>query len=147
MVTVAAALIRDGSRFLIGRRPAGKARGGLWEFVGGKVEPGETPAEALVRECREELGAAVTMGREYGEWIHAYPDLTVRLILFEAELHGEPKPLEHEALRWITPAEIPGYDFCPADVGILTKLAADVDSPGGESQALSPAGETPPDPC
>ena len=122
MVTVAAALIRDGSRFLIGRRPAGKARGGLWEFVGGKVEPGETPEEALARECREELGAAVTVGRKYGEWIHAYPDLTVKLILLEAELLDEPQRLEHEELRWITPEEIPEFEFCPADAGILVEL-------------------------
>ncbi len=129
MVTVAAALIRDGSRFLIGRRPVGKARGGLWEFVGGKVESGETPEEALVRECREELGAAVTVGRKRGEWIHAYPDLTVRLILLEAELHGEPRRLEHDELRWITPEQIPQYEFCPADAGILAELTKDLPSP------------------
>ena len=91
MTDVAAALIWQGDRFLICRRPAHKARGLLWEFVGGKVEPGETKAEALVRECREELDITVDVGDVYMELVHEYPDLTVRLTLFNA-WRGSPWP-------------------------------------------------------
>ncbi len=123
MVEVAAALIRAGGRFMICRRPAHKARGGLWEFVGGKTEPGETPAMALVRECREELGVTVTVGEEYMALTHVYPDITVHLTLFCAEIaEGTPRLLEHTDIRWITPGEIGQYDFCPADEEILKRL-------------------------
>lgn len=123
MTEVVAALIWRDGRFLICQRPAHKARGLLWEFVGGKVEPGETQAQALVRECREELAVPLTVGEVFTEVVHAYPDLTVHLTLFHAAIaEGEPQLLEHNALRWITPDEIPEYDFCPADVEILEKL-------------------------
>ena len=119
---VAALIDRDG-RFLICQRPAHKARGLLWEFVGGKVEPGETKEQALVRECREELGVTVRVGEVFLEVTHAYPDLTVHLTLFRAAItQGTPQRLEHNDLRWITAAEIPRYDFCPADEVILQKL-------------------------
>ena len=132
-VSVVAALIRRNGRFLIAQRPESKARGLLWEFVGGKVEPGETPAQALVRECREELDVTVAPGAEYMRVTHEYPDLTVVLTLFEAELvSGEPRLLEHADLRWITPAEIPEYDFCPADRVILERLARESINPGVE---------------
>ncbi len=123
---VVAALIRDGERFLICRRPEGKARALLWEFVGGKVEPGETKEQALVRECREELGITVSVGDVYFETEHEYPDLRVRLTLFEASIRsGTPRLLEHCEMKWILPSEIPEYVFCPADVPILERLAAD----------------------
>ena len=127
MVDVAAALIWDGEgRFLICQRPAHKARGLLWEFVGGKVEPGETKAEALVRECREELDITVDVGDVYMELVHEYPDLTVRLTLFNASIaEGKPRLLEHSAMAWIRPEEIPQYDFCPADAEILKRLMAE----------------------
>ena len=81
------------------------------------------PAQALVRECREELAVPLTVGEVFAEVVHAYPDLTVHLTLFHAAIaEGEPQLLEHNALRWITPDEIPEYDFCPADVEILEKL-------------------------
>ena len=122
-VEVVAALIRDGSRFLICQRPAHKARGLLWEFVGGKIEPGETKEAALVRECREELGITLEVGEAFAEVLHEYPDITVRLTLFSARIReGTPQKLEHNALRWITPEEIPQYPFCPADTEILEKL-------------------------
>lgn len=123
IVPVVAALIWDKDRFLICQRPAHKARGLLWEFVGGKVEPGETKEQALARECREELDVALEVGAVFMEVVHAYPDITVRLTLFNAVIRqGEPKLLEHNALRWITPAEIPQYPFCPADKEILERL-------------------------
>jgi len=123
MTEVVAALIWRGERFLACQRPAHKARGLLWEFVGGKVEPGETREQALVRECEEELDVTVVPRDIFMEVTHEYPDLTVHLTLFNAELpQGEPQPLEHNALRWITAEEIEELAFCPADEEILERL-------------------------
>ena len=123
MTEVVAALIWDGDHFLACQRPAHKARGLLWEFVGGKVEPGETRQKALIRECREELGVTVSVGEIFMEVDHVYPDLTVHLTLFHAAIaQGEPQKLEHNDIRWITTAEIDQYDFCPADEEILERL-------------------------
>lgn len=123
MTDVVAALIWEGDRFLACQRPAHKARALLWEFVGGKTEPGETPEEALIRECREELDVTVKPLDVFMEVIHEYPDLTVRLTLFNAVItEGTPKLLEHNDLRWITRAQIDELDFCPADEEILKKL-------------------------
>ena len=124
MITeVVAALIWRGERFLACQRPAHKARGLLWEFVGGKVEPGETLEDALVRECREELAVTVVPRDIFMEVTHVYPDLTVHLTLFNADLpEGEPKALEHNDVRWITVNEIDGLQFCPADEEILERL-------------------------
>ncbi len=119
MVEVVAALIFDGEQFMICQRPAHKARGLLWEYVGGKVEPGETRQEALIRECREELDVTVSVGDVFMDVVHEYPDITVHLTLFRATIQdGEPKLLEHHDLRWITPDQIPEYEFCPADTEI-----------------------------
>ena len=123
MTEVVAALIWNGNKFLACQRPANKARGLVWEFVGGKVEPGETGEQALIRECREELDVAVSVGGVFMEVTHVYPDLTVHLTLFHAAIvSGEPKLLEHCGIRWITPDEIPQYPFCPADEEILRRL-------------------------
>ena len=128
MVEVVAALIWDGDRFLICQRPAHKARGLLWEFVGGKVEPGETKEQALIRECKEELAVTLSVGEQFMEVTHEYPDITVHLSLFHATIsEGIPQKLEHVDIQWITPAEIPSYDFCPADVEILKKIKEEFD--------------------
>ena len=120
---VVAALIWDGDKFLICQRPAHKAQGLLWEFVGGKVEPGETKEQALIRECREELAVTVSVGEVFMEVDHIYPDLHVYLTLFNAAIiEGTPQMLEHNDIRWITPEEIPQYEFCPADEKILRRL-------------------------
>lgn len=120
---VVAALIWDNGRFLICRRPAHKARGLLWEFAGGKVEPGETKRQALVRECREELAVTLSVGEVFMEVDHVYPDLHVHLTLYHAAIRaGTPQLLEHTELRWITAKEIPQYSFCPADEAILRRL-------------------------
>ena len=120
---VVAALIWDGDRFMICQRPAHKARGLLWEFVGGKLEPGESLEAALVRECREELGVTVRPGDVYMQVLHQYPDLLVRLTVLNATIEsGKVQRLEHNDIRWITPQEIPNYPFCPADEDILAKL-------------------------
>ena len=119
---VAALIWRDG-RFLACQRPAHKARGLLWEFVGGKVEPGETRVQALIRECQEELAVTVTVQDVFMEVDHVYPDLTVHLTLFNASIsEGVPKKIEHNDLRWITVEEIDQYEFCPADEEILRRL-------------------------
>lgn len=121
---VVAALIWDGDRFMICQRPAHKARGLLWEFVGGKVEPGETKQAALIRECREELGVTVEVGQVFMEVTHTYPDLTVALTLFHATItQGVPQKIEHNDIRWITREEIPQFAFCPADVEILKAIS------------------------
>lgn len=123
---VAAALIWRGRKFLICRRPPHKTRGLLWEFVGGKLEPGESAKEALVRECREELGVEVTPGEVFLELVHNYPDMTVRLTVFNGDIgRQEPKLLEHSEIRWISPAEIGEFDFCPADRDVLEKIKAE----------------------
>jgi len=120
---VVAALIWQGDKFMICQRPAHKARGLLWEFVGGKVEPGETKELALIRECREELAVTLSVEDIFMDVTHKYPDLTVHLTLFNATIvEGEPVMLEHNDTKWITPSEIPSYNFCPADVEILKEI-------------------------
>lgn len=123
MTQVVAALIWDGDRFMICQRPSHKKRGLLWEFVGGKVEPGESREEALIRECREELDIAVEVKEVFMEVVHEYPDITVHLTLFNAAISdGTPRLLEHNDMRWITAGQIDDYDFCPADYEILNAL-------------------------
>ena len=129
-VEVVAALVRKNGRFMICRRPAHKARGGLWEFPGGKIEKGETPEEALRRECREELNIEVAVGSEYMRVRHEYPDLTVDLTLFACEIAaGEPQKIEHDEILWIAPGEIDRYAFCPADAVILEKIKKEKEDP------------------
>ena len=123
MTEVVAALIWDKDKFMICQRLAHKARGLLWEFVGGKVEPGETKEQALIRECWEELAVTLSVGDVFMDVIHEYPDLTVHLTLFNATIaEGVPQMIEHNDIKWITPAEIDNYDFCPADVEILKEI-------------------------
>ena len=124
MIEVVAALIWDNDKFMICQRPAHKARGLLWEFVGGKVEPGETKEQALIRECREELAVTISVGDVFMDVTHEYPDLTVHLTLLNATIsEGEPQKLEHNDIQWITPSEIHNYEFCPADVEILKAIS------------------------
>ena len=120
---VVAALIWDGGKFMICQRPINKTRALQWEFVGGKTEEGETKQEALIRECREELGITVCVGDIFTEVDHEYPDIYIHLTLFNCTIEsGEITMLEHNDIRWITPAEIPLYEFCPADKDILEKI-------------------------
>ena len=123
MVEVVAALIWDKDKFMICQRPAHKARGLLWEFVGGKVEPGETKEQALIRECREELDVTLSVGDVFMDVVHEYPDITVHLTLFNATMaEGVPQKLEHNDIKWITAKEISNFNFCPADEEILKKI-------------------------
>ncbi|MBQ7172844.1 MAG: (deoxy)nucleoside triphosphate pyrophosphohydrolase [Clostridia bacterium] len=111
--------------FFICRRPPYKSNPLLWEFVGGKVEAGETPQEALVRECKEEMDANIAVGEIYTEVDHEYEDIFIHLTLYFAELLEEPKLLEHVAFAWIKPSQIKNYAFCPADKQILAKILCD----------------------
>ena len=123
MTEVVAALIWDNNKFMICQRPAHKARALLWEFVGGKVEQGETKEQALIRECQEELAITLSVGDVFMEVIHEYPDITVHLTLFNATIsEGVPQKLEHNDIQWITVDEIDRYSFCPADTEILLQL-------------------------
>lgn len=122
-VPVVAALIRDGKRFLICQRPAHKARPLLWEFPGGKVEEGEDHAQALIRECEEELGVRLQVGKLFTQVEHRYPDIHIRLSLYEARvIAGQLTRKEHAAFAWIKAEEIRQYPFCPADEDILVLL-------------------------
>ena len=123
MTEVVAALIWDNDKFMICQRPAHKSCALLWEFVGGKVEPGETKEQALIRECQEELDIILSVGDEFIDVVHQYPDIKVHLTLFNAKIaDGVPQKLEHNDIKWITSSEIPNYDFCPADTEILKKI-------------------------
>lgn len=122
-IEVVAALIWQDGRFFACQRPNHKARGGLWEFVGGKTEKGETGEEALVRECREELDAKVIVRDVFMDVIHEYPDIIVHLTLYNAFFDGEePKLIEHQAFMWVSPDEIDDSIFCPADQVILERI-------------------------
>ena len=123
MVEVVAGLIWKDGKFMICQRPENKARALLWEFVGGKVEKGESREDALVRECKEELDVTVNPLDVFCTVDHVYPDITIRLVLFNAEIvSGEPKLLEHADLKWISANDIDNYEFCPADKEILEKI-------------------------
>lgn len=127
MLEVSAAVIWQKGRVLICQRPAGKSRGLLWEFPGGKLEPGETAEQCILRECREELGVTLTAPQTLAVLCYRYPDVTVRLHFFTARIAaGEPTCKEHNALAWAAPEELAGYPFCPADAEMLahTDLAA-----------------------
>ena len=123
MTEVVAALILQGDKFMICQRLEHKARGLLWEFVGGKVEPGETKEQALIRECQEELAVTLSVADVFMDIVHEYPDITVHLTLFNAIIvEGVPQRIEHNNIKWIMPVEIPQYNFCPADKKILEKI-------------------------
>lgn len=123
MTEVTAALVWDKDKFMICQRPAHKARGLLWEFPGGKQEPGETLEECLIRECQEELDVTLEVKDVFMDVIHEYPDIMVHLTFFNAEIaSGIPQLIEHNDIKWISVEEIPRYKFCPADTEILERL-------------------------
>ena len=123
MTDVVAGLIWENDKFLICQRPKHKARGLLWEFVGGKTEIGETKEEALIRECKEELDVTVKPLDVFMEVIHEYPDIKIKLTLFNAKIEkGEIKLLEHNDYKWIEVSQIENFDFCPADTEILERI-------------------------
>lgn len=124
LIHVTAAIIREGNRILICQRGAGGSCAYLWEFPGGKIEPGESPEECLIRECREELGVDIAIRSQYDDVTYDYPERSIRLTFFNVEIiSGSIDPRVHLEMRWINAHEFEGFNFCPADVGIARKLA------------------------
>lgn len=121
IIEVVGGIINRGDKFLLGKRPLGKSQGGHWEFIGGKIEPGETPEEALARECREELALDIVKAKIRTSVTHEYADRTIHLTLIDCEpaVGSEPKALEHDELGWFRPEEMVGLDFCGADAELL----------------------------
>ena len=123
MIEVVAAFIRKNDKFLICQRPEHKVLGLLWEFVGGKVETGESNEEALKRECKEELNVEISVGEKIADIVYEYPEFIAHLTLYYASIEsGEPELLEHNAIMWINQQEIPEYEFCSADKVILDSI-------------------------
>ena len=123
MVDVVAALVWKDGKIMICQRPTWKARALLWEFVGGKVENGESLEDALIRECKEEIGVEVKVGDLYADVYHTYPDIDIHLFFFNCTLNGEePKKLEHNDVRWVEPSTLTDYDFCPADKDLIKRI-------------------------
>lgn len=124
IIEVVGAIIKDGARYLVGQRAAHKSQGGLWEFMGGKIEPGETPGQALVRECREELALEIEEGVIIDSVVHEYPDKTIRLTLLECrpKAGSIPQAIEHQAIGWVTPEEMRSMPFSPADAELIDRL-------------------------
>jgi len=131
-IVVVAAVIEQDDRFLVTRRPAGTHLAGLWEFPGGKCDPGESHAACLARELREELGVGAEVGAELIVVEHAYPERTVRLHFHACRLTGTPVPLLGQQMRWITRAELAALDVPEADralIQLLTSPRPDSPSP------------------
>jgi 8-oxo-dGTP diphosphatase len=130
-VPVVCAVLEDtAGRILIAQRPAHKHLGLLWEFPGGKVDPGETPAAALHRELTEELGCTVTITRTLEPFLHDYTRVIIEMFPFVCHLApGSPAPaaLEHLALRWVTPRELSSFDLAPADWPVVARYRANPD--------------------
>ena len=123
IIEVVGAIIRDDDRYLVGQRAANKSQGGLWEFMGGKIELGETPEQALARECREELALEIEDEHIIDSVVHEYPEKTIRLTLISCSPKSGsiPKALEHQQIRWVTRAEMDTMDFAPADRELIRK--------------------------
>ena len=122
VITVVAAVIEEGGRFLVTRRQKGVHLAGLWEFPGGKIDEGETHAAALVREIREELDADVDVGELVFEVTHPYEDRTVTLYFYRCTLRGTPRPLLGQEMRWVPRADLATLGFPPADEELIKLL-------------------------
>ena len=124
IIEVVGAIIKDGDRYLVGQRAANKSQGGLWEFMGGKIEQGKTPEQALARECREELDLEIENERIIDSVIHEYTEKTIHLTLIECtpKPGSVPHPNEHQDIRWVTREEMGHMPFCPADSELIGKF-------------------------
>jgi 8-oxo-dGTP diphosphatase len=122
MIVVTAAVVERAGRYLVTRRPHGVHLEGCWEFPGGKIEPGESHAEGLRREMREELGVDVLVGRELLTVTHEYADREVELHFYACELDGEPVPRLGQEMRWVSRAALRTLPFPPADETLIRQL-------------------------
>ncbi|MEW4211600.1 (deoxy)nucleoside triphosphate pyrophosphohydrolase [Priestia megaterium] len=123
MKKVTAAIIKDENRLLIAKRHSKDPLGGKWEFPGGKIEPGETPQECLVREIKEELGVEVKIGPFYDDNVYSTQDHNIHLSFYWAKvINGEVIPVVHDDLKWTTIEELANFDFAPADIPIVKRL-------------------------
>jgi 8-oxo-dGTP diphosphatase len=122
VVEVVAAVIEEAGRILVTRRPAGSHLAGLWEFPGGKADPGEDRVTALRRELREELGVEARVGEAIDTVEWEYPGRRLRLVFFRCAIEGEPRPLEGQEMAWVAARDLDPRDFPPADAELLRKL-------------------------
>jgi mutator protein MutT len=122
-VEVVAAVIERDGKLLITRRREGTHLSGLWEFPGGKPEPGEALEDALRREIREELDAVVSVGERIETVDWQYPDKRVSLVFFRCGVEGEPRPLEGQEMAWVTPPDLARYEFPAADAMLIERLS------------------------
>lgn len=125
MRRIAAAIILQKDRMLICRRKEGGNCSLLWEFPGGKVEAGESPAQCAVRECREELGVEIQLLSEYAKLEYQYEQPYEFTFFLAALKEGVPHPMVHQAIKWVTTSQLSGYDFCPANAPLLKQLQKD----------------------
>ena len=123
MIKVAAAIIEKGGKYLLCKRGPGGNCAFLWEFPGGKIEPGETPSEAAAREIKEELCVKIKPQEVFAEYLYSYPDKDIYFYFIRAQIvSGEIKPLFHEEIRWLSPDELDSLEYCPADLSTVYKL-------------------------
>ena len=121
---VSAAVIVQGDSVLIAHRSSSDHGSGGWEFPGGKVEPGESPPQCLCREITEELGISISIICPFMDYTFQYPNRCIHLFSFKALIiHGVPVPAEHDEIAWVLPADLHTYQFLPADMPIVNRLA------------------------
>ncbi len=125
-IEVVAAIIEKDGRILICRRAENKTRALKWEFPGGKIEPGETPEQAVLRECREELDVDLCVKGEFMRVLHSYPDIEIQLTVFRTAIIGsDPRCIEHKEIRFVYPSELADFELCPADITVAEKIISE----------------------
>lgn len=125
-IEVVAAIIEKNGKILICRRAENKTRALKWEFPGGKIEPGETPEQAVLRECREELDVDLCVKGEFMRVLHSYPDIEIQLTVFRTAIIGsDPRCIEHKEIRFVYPSELADFELCPADITVAEKIISE----------------------
>ena len=125
-IEVVAAIIEKDGKILICRRAENKTRALKWEFPGGKIEPGETPEQAVLRECREELDVDLCVKGKFMRVLHSYPDIEIQLTVFRTAIIGsDPRCIEHKEIRFVYPSELADFELCPADITVAEKIISE----------------------